>query len=82
MKFEFKHIAVIILALIFLGKRLFAKHPFIQKYNHYISAILIVSLALLISIEFWKTNQLIGIVAVALGLIAMVIVFFDLKSKP
>ncbi|MEA3497249.1 MAG: hypothetical protein U9R42_14575 [Bacteroidota bacterium] len=81
MEFDLKNITLIVLALIFVLKRVFAKHPIVVKYNSIITSIIIFALALIMVFMFWNENLYIGIFAVALGSIAIIKVVYDFSKK-
>jgi len=77
MKFEPKHIIILVLATIFILKKIFADKPLVIKYNSIISGFVIISLAVLIFFEFKKTNMIFGIIALFLGMIALARILID-----
>ena len=82
MEFETKHYLIIALGAVFLLKKIFEKKPFVKRYNMLISALIVAALAILIAVEFWSEKLYIGILAIGLGMFAILKLMLDAYRKP
>lgn len=78
---EFKHIAIIVVFVIFVLKRILQNKPIVKENNLIISAFLIALLAILLAFEFWKDQLWIGFIVALLGFIAIGKMIWDKYRK-
>jgi len=78
---ELKHYFLILVALLFIIKKVMANNSFIRKYNLFISSFLLFALAILITVEFWGEKTWLVVVVMIMGIAVLFKVFYDILKK-
>lgn len=76
-----QQIILLVLIFLFILKKLFARNPFVLKYDLYMSIVLLFGLVVLVAVEFWNKKLWIGVLAVVLGLIAILKILIDSNKR-
>lgn len=76
-----QQIILLVLIFLFILKKLFARNPFVLKYDLYMSIVLLLGLVALVAVEFWNKKLWIGVLAVVLGLIAILKILIDSNKR-
>lgn len=76
-----QQIILLVLILLFILKKIFSGQPIVRKYDLYISILLLGGLVILIAVDFWSKNILIGIIALLLGSGAILKILFDTTKR-
>ncbi|HPD65946.1 MAG TPA: hypothetical protein P5050_09480 [Bacteroidia bacterium] len=76
-----QQIILLVLIFLFILKKLFARNPFVLKYDLYMSIVLLLGLVVLVAVEFWNKKLWIGVLAVVLGLIAILKILIDSNKR-
>lgn len=82
MELGFKHYFVIILALLFLLKKVLSnRFTLIDENHHFLNLLFFMAVAVFLGVQFWLDGLYIGLLALFLGGLAFGKYYYDVSSE-